>query len=79
MYEDPKCFKNVASLQGKRPFTTFREIISENCLSDFCLPSRLLIYSYIYMNCVSKEIAFVSIAYDAGVNHNVWMLGNSVA
>lgn len=49
MYEDPKCFKNVASLQGKRPFTTFREIISENCLSDFCLLSRLLIYSYIYI------------------------------
>lgn len=31
MHEDPECFKNFASLQGKRPFTTFREIILENC------------------------------------------------
>lgn len=30
------------------------------------------------MNCVSKEITFVSIVYDAGVNYNLGMLGNSV-
>lgn len=35
MYEDPKCFKNFASPQGKRPFTAFREIVFETCLSVF--------------------------------------------
>lgn len=77
MCEDPKCFKNFASLQGKRLFATFRERLFENCFGF------LIVYSpdfiYIFMICVSKEITYISIVYDAGVNYNLRMLCNSVA
>lgn len=77
MCEDPKCFKNFASLQGKRLFTTFRERILENCFGFLivCFPDFL----DIFMICVSKEIIYVSIVYDVGVNYNLQMLRNLVA
>lgn len=76
MCEDPKCFKNVASQQGKRLFTTFRERTFENCFGF------LIVYFPdfldIFMICVSKEI-YISIVYDVGVNYNLRMLHSLVA
>lgn len=75
MYEDPECFKNFASLQGKRPFTTFREVILENCFGFLTVyfPDFL----DVFMSSVSK---LIKICFnDTGVNYNLWMLGNSVA
>lgn len=77
MCEDPKCFKKFASLQGKRLFTTFSERILENCFGFLIV--YLLDFLDIFMICVSKEITYVSMLYDVGVNYNLRMLRNLAA
>lgn len=67
----------LACSNSKRLFTTFREIIFENCFGFLIV--YFLDFLDILTNCVSKEIRFASIMYDAGVNYNLGMLGNLVA